>query len=153
MLSKGSGACPVVPGQRRERSWGLPRKAGNTDGTGGGKPLARSGTYWRAGVGGRRSLLGSLCARRLATLMDRLDRRGGLFLEWASAALEGGERCGSGELPEDNSSSAGRSTSSGATTSLPLLVRVGGSGWEGSRDCPARTASTWVPRCSFSSHS
>ena len=46
--------------------------------------------------------------RCLATLMDRLGRRGGLFLEWASAAFEDGERHWRGELPEDNSSSAGR---------------------------------------------
>ena len=35
--------------------------------------------------------------------MDRLDRRGGLFLERASAASGVGERRGSGELLEDNS--------------------------------------------------
>ena len=44
----------------------------------------------------------------------------------ASAAFGDGERRGSGELPEDNSSSAGRSTSSGAATSLPLPGREGG---------------------------
>ena len=122
------------------------------DGTGGGKPLARSGTYWGAGVEGRWSLLGSLRTRRLAMLMDRLDRRGGLFLEWASAAFGDGERHKSGELPEDNSSSAGRSTSSDATTSLPLLGQEGGNGWGGSRDCPARPASNWVRKGSFSFH-
>ena len=52
--------------------------------------------------------------------MDRLGRRGGLSLNWAFTALEDGERRGSGELSEDNSSSAGRSMSSGTTTSLPL---------------------------------
>ena len=67
------------------------------DSTGGGKPLTRSGTYWGAGVGGRWSLLGSLRTRRLVTLMDRLGRRGGLFLEWASAAFGDGERRGSGD--------------------------------------------------------
>ena len=36
--------------------------------------------------------------------MDRLGRRGGLFLEWASEAFGDGERHGRGELPEDNSS-------------------------------------------------
>ena len=49
-----------------------------------------------------------------------MDRRGGLFLEWASAAFGDGERRGSGELLEDSSSSAGRSISSGAMTSLPM---------------------------------
>ena len=121
------------------------------DGTSGGRPPARSGTYWGAGVGGRWPLLGSLHTRCLATLMDRLGGRGGLFLEWASSAFGDGERRGSGELPEDNSSSAGRSTSSGTTTSLPLPRREGGNGWEGSRDCPAWPASNWVRKLSFSS--
>ena len=40
--------------------------------------------------------------------MDQLGRRGGLFLDWASATFGDGERRGSGELSEDNSSSAGR---------------------------------------------
>ena len=123
------------------------------DGIGGGKAPSRSGTYWRAGVGGRRSLLGSLIARRLATLMDRLDRRGSLFLEWASAAFGEDERRGSGELPEDNSSSADRSTSFGGATSFPSLGRAGGNGREGSRGCPAWPASNWVRRGSFSSRS
>ena len=73
--------------------------------------------------------------------MDLLDRRGGLFLEWACTALGEGERRGNGELPENNSSSAGRSTLSGAATSLPLLIRAGGNGQGGSRDYPARQAS------------
>ena len=46
------------------------------------------------------------------TLMDLLDWRGGLFLDWASAAFRDGERHGSGELPEDSSSSVGISMSS-----------------------------------------
>ena len=63
-------------------------------------------------------------------LMDKLDQRGGLFLEWASAAFGDGEWCRSGELPKDNSSSAGRSTSSDAATSLPLSGQEGGNGWK-----------------------
>ena len=97
-------------------------------------------------------MLGSLRTRRLATLTDRLDRRGGLFLEWASTVFREGERRGSGELLEDNSSSAGRSTSSGAATSLPLLEREGGNGQGGSRDRPARPASNRVRKRRFSSH-
>ena len=85
--------------------------------------------------------MGSLRAQCLVTLMDRLVRRAGLFLERASAASEVGERRGSGELQEDNSSSSSRSTSSSATTSLPLLGLAGGNGRGGSRDCPARLAS------------
>ena len=55
-----------------------------------------------------------------------------------------GERRGSGELPEDNSSSTDRSTSSGVTTSLPLLGWARGNGRGGSGHCPARPASNWV---------
>ena len=95
------------------------------DGTVGGKPPSRSGAYWGAGVGGRWSLLGSLCTRRLATLMDW---RGGLFLEWSSATFGDGEQHGSSELPEDNSSSACSSTSSGTATSLSLSGRESGNG-------------------------
>ena len=65
-------------------------------------------------------------------LMDRLDRRGGLFLEWASAVFGDGERRGSDELPKDNSTSAGKSTSSGATTFLPGEV-------------PATAQPDWLP--------
>ena len=117
------------------------------DDTGGGKPPVQLGTYWGAGVGGRWSLLGSLHTRRLATLMDRPGRRGDLFLEWASAAFRDGEQRERGELPEDNSSSAGRSISSGAAASLPLPGREGGNG--GSLDCSAWPAFNWVPRRSF----
>ena len=102
-------------------------------------------------MGGRWSLLGSLRIRRLATLTDRLDRRGDLFLEWSSAAFRDGERRGSGELLEDNSSLVGRSISSGTEASLPLPEREGGNGRRGSHDCSARPTSNWVRRRSFSS--
>ena len=62
-----------------------------------------------------------------------------------------GERCGSGELPEDNSSSASRSMSSGTAASLPLSRRDGGSGRGGPRDFSAWMASNRVRRCSLSS--
>ena len=102
-------------------------------------------------MGSRWSLLGSLRTQRLATLTDRLDRRGGLFIEWASATFGYGERLGIRELPEDNSSSVGRSISSGAAASLPLSGREGGNGRGGSCDCSARPASNLVRRHSFSS--
>ena len=102
-------------------------------------------------MGGHWSLLGSLFTRCLTALTDQLDRRGGLFLKWASAAFGDGERRGSGELPEDNSSSANRSISSGAAASLPLPRREGGNGRGGSHDCSAPPASNWVRRRSFSS--
>ena len=110
---------------------------GYMDDLGGGKTSARLGAYWGTGVSGRWPLLGSLRIRRLAILKDQLGWPGGLFLEWASAAFGDGERRGRGELPEDNSSSAGRSISSGAAIPLPLSGREGGNGRGGSRDCSA----------------
>ena len=65
--------------------------------------------------------------------MDQLGRQGGLYLDWASAAFRDGERRGSGELLEDNSSSVGRSMLSGTTASLPLSGRDEGSGRGGPR--------------------
>ena len=69
--------------------------------------------------------------------MDRLGRRGGLFLDWASAVFGDGERRGSGELSEENSSSVGRLMSSGTTNSLPLSRRDGGGGRGGPPDLSA----------------
>ena len=142
-------ACPVVLGQRMVRSfaaWGWPRKVGIWMALVRGNPLPG-----QAHVGGRWSLLGSLRIQRLATLMDRLDWRGGLFLEWASATFGDGEQRGRGELSEDNSSFAGRSILSGAVASLPLPGREGGNGRGDSRDCLARPASNCVRRRLFSS--
>ena len=85
------------------------------------------------------------------TLMDWLDRRGALFLDWTSAAFEDGERRGREELSEDSSSSAGRTMSSDAATSLPLPGKDGENGRASSRDCSARPASNRVSRRSFSS--
>ena len=84
--------------------------------------------------------------------MDRLDQRGGLFLDWVSSAFRDGERRGSGELLEDSSSFACRSMSFSVTTSLPFPGRDGGNGLEGSRNCSARSASNRVRRRSFSSN-
>ena len=67
------------------------------------------------------SLLAPLRTWRRAPLMDRLDRREGLFLDSASALFWGGERSRSGELPKDNSSSAGGSLSPMRMSSLPLF--------------------------------
>ena len=83
--------------------------------------------------------------------MDRLGQRGGLFLEWVSVVFEDDERNGSGELSEDSSTSAGRSTSFGVATSFPLPGRERGSGRGGSRDFSAWPTSNWVRRHSFSS--
>ena len=54
-------------------------------------------------------------------LKDRLERRGGLFLDSASTLFFGGGRSGSGEFLEDNSSSATTSLSSSRIGSLPLF--------------------------------
>ena len=95
-----------------------------------------------SGHGGRWPLLGSLRVRCLAILIDRLGRRDGLFIEWASPAFGDDERCKRGELPEDNSSSTSKSISSGVAASLPFLRREGGNGRGGSRDCTALLASS-----------
>ena len=84
-------------------------------------------------------------------MLPRLGRRGGLFLDWASTAFEDGERRGSGELSEDNSSSVGRSMSSSTMTSLPLSGQDGGSGRGGPPDFSAWLASNLVHWRSISS--
>ena len=98
-------------------------------------------------MGGCWSLLGSLRARRFLTLADWLDRRGGLFLEWASTTFGDGDQREREELPEDNSSLAGRSISSSATASLPFLGLEEGNGGRCSRDWLTRPSSNWVRRC------
>ena len=60
---------------------GATLKGGYMDATGGVMLPGRSGTYSRASSDWRWSLLASLCTQSRATLMDRLDRRGGLFLD------------------------------------------------------------------------
>ena len=67
--------------------------------------------------------------RRGMPLTDRLERRGGLFLDLASTLFFRGGRSGSEELPKDNSSSVVMSLSSSRTESLPLLCLTGGAGW------------------------
>ena len=83
--------------------------------------------------------------------MDRLDQRGGLFLDWASTAFGDGERRGSGELPEDSSSSVDKSISPDAAGSLPLPGRERGNGRGGSHSCSARQAYNRIHKSSFSS--
>ena len=61
-----------------------------------------SGANYEQGL----SLPSSFCIRRRVPLIARLDWRGGLFMDSASALLRGGEGQGSGELSEESSSSA-----------------------------------------------
>ena len=78
---------------------------------------------------GRVPTAASLCTRRGMPLTDRLEQRGGLFLDSASMLFFRGGRSGSGELSEDNSSSAVASLSSGRIGSLPLFCLTGSTGW------------------------
>ena len=71
----------------------------------------------------------SLHTRQGMPLADRLERHGGLFLDSASTLFFGGGRSGSGELSEDNSSSAAASLSSDRIGSLPSFCLTGGAGW------------------------
>ena len=93
-------------------------------------------------MGGHEPLLGSLLVQCLAILIDLLGRRDDLFLKWASAAFGDDERRRRGELPEDNSSSAGKSISYSVAVSLPLPGRGGGKGRGSSHDCTTRLSSS-----------
>ena len=81
-------------------------KVGYMNESGGATPLCHVGTFSRIYFDCRRSLLISLRTRRCMPLTERLERRRGLFLDSASTLFFRGERSGSGDLPEDNSSSA-----------------------------------------------
>ena len=105
---------------------GVTPKVGYMNESGGATPLCHVGTFSGACFDCRRSLLISLRARRCIPLTERLERCGGLFLDSASSLFFGGERSGSGELLEDNSSSTTASLSLGKRGSLPLLCLTGG---------------------------
>ena len=102
---------------------------GYPNGSDGAVPLCHVGMFSRACFDCRLSLLNSLRTRRGMPLTDRLELCGGLFLDSASMLFFGGGRSGSGELPEDNSSSAAASLSSGQIGSLPFLCLTEGAGW------------------------
>ena len=74
-------------------------------------------------------LLNSLLTQQGMPLTDRMERREGLFLDSECTLFVGGGRSGSGELPEDNSSSVATSLSSSRIGSLPLFCFTGGVGW------------------------
>ena len=92
----------------------------------------------------------SMRTRRGMPLTDRLEHRGGLFLDSASILFFGGSRSGSGELPEDNSSSAAASLPSNRIGSLPLFCFAGGVRWPLPRTFSTRSPSRRVHRRSFS---
>ena len=96
------------------------------------------------------SLLASLHIRQCVPLIARLEWRGGLFLDSAFALLWGGKRRGSGEVSEDNSSSACGSLWSGREGSLPLFFWVRGTCWVAPCGFSALLVSEWVRKCSFS---
>ena len=108
---------------------GAAPKVGYMNGSDGATPLCNVGTFSGACSNCRCSLLISLRTRQCMPLTKWLEWRGGLFVDSASTLFFGGERSGSGELPEDNSSSAAASLSPGKMGSLPLFCLTGGVGW------------------------
>ena len=98
----------------------------------------------------RLSFMNSLHTQRGMPLMDRLERRVGLFLDSASTLCFGGGRFGSGELPEGNSSSVVESLSSCWIGSLPLFCLTGGAGWLLPRTFSIGSPSKRTHRRSFS---
>ena len=108
---------------------GATPKVGYMNGSGGAMPLCHMGTFSGAYSDCRFSLLISLLAWQCMLLTEWLERCKGLCLDSASTLFFGGERSGSGELPEDNSSSAVASLSPGRMGSLPLFCLTGGAGW------------------------
>ena len=83
-------------------------------------------------------------------LTKRLEWREGLFLDSASTLFFGGERSGSRELPEDNSSSAVASLSLGRMGSFPLLCLTRGAGWLPPHAFSPRSSSKRARKRSFS---
>ena len=85
-------------------------------------PLFHVAIFLGACFDRRLSLLISLRTRQGMPLTKRLERRKGLFLDSASTLFFGGGKSGSGDLPEDNSSSAVASLLSGRIGSLPFFL-------------------------------
>ena len=108
---------------------GAAPKVGYMNGSGGATPPCHVGTFSGTCSDFRRFLVISLHTRRCLTLAESLERRGGLFLDSASMLFFRGERSGSGELPEDNSSFVDASPSLGNIGFLPLFYLTGGAGW------------------------
>ena len=108
---------------------GAAPKEGYPNGSDGAVPPIHAGMFSGARSNCHLSLLNSLRIRRGMPLTDRLERRGGLFLDLVSTLFFRGGGSRSGELQEDNSSSATTSLSSGLIGSLPLFCLTRGAGW------------------------
>ena len=92
---------------------GAAPKVGYPNGSDGAAPFSHTGMFSRARCNCHLFLLNSLRTQLGMPLTDQLERRGGLFLDSTSTFFFGGVRYGSGELPEDNLSSAVALLSSG----------------------------------------
>ena len=108
---------------------GAAPNVGYPNGSYGAAPPSHTGMFSRARSDCCLSLLNSLRTLQGMPLTDRLERRGGLFLDSTSTLFFGGVRSGSEELLEDNLSSAAASLSSDRIGSLPLFCLIGGAGW------------------------
>ena len=104
-------------------------RVGYMNGSDGATPLCHVGTFSGACSDCRYSLLISLRTPRCMPLTEPLERREGLFLDSTSMLFFEGDRSGSGELPEDNSSSTIASLLPGRMGSLPLFYLTGDAGW------------------------
>ena len=82
---------------------GVAPKVGYPNGSDGAAPPSHVGMFSGARSDCRLSLLNSLRTQRGMLPTDRLERRGGLFLDSTSTLFFGGIRTGKGEPPEDNS--------------------------------------------------
>ena len=127
---------------------GAAPKARYMNGSDGATPLCLVSTLSGPCSNCRRSLLISLRTRRCMPFTEWLERRGELFVD--SASFFGGERSGSGELPEDNSLFAATSLSPGRMGSLPLFCLTEDEGWLLARTFLPRSSSKRVHRQSFS---
>ena len=105
---------------------GVAPNVGYPNGSYGAAPLSHAGMFSRARSNCCLSLLNSLYTLRGMPMTDRLERRGGLFLDSASTLFFGGVRSGSEEMPKDNLSSGAASQSSDRIDSLPLFCLTGG---------------------------
>ena len=126
---------------------GVAPKVRYMNGSDGATPLCHVGTFSRACSDCHRSLLISLRTRQC---MPLTEWRGGLFVDSASTLFFGGERSGSEELLEDNSSSTAASLLPGRMGSLPLFCLLRGAGWLLARAFSPRSSSKRVRSQSFS---